>query len=1213
MFPRVVPLLSVLALMAGGCDAKWSYVDADGDGVMPDGGDCDESDASIYPGAPDTWYDGIDSDCAGDNDYDADLDGYDGGPDGTDCDDNDASIHPDALDTWYDGVDQDCGGNSDYDFDGDGHDSADQLSTGTDCDDEDAEINPDATTDTWYDGVDTDCDGTCDYDQDGDGYIPLDYQDLADTSTGGNCEATDQGDAYEFGDCDDLDSGTFYDPTVEEEWYNGVDENCDDNDGDQDGDGYWHLDYETLVADAGGEPLEIPDGKEGDCWDADDQADDYAAQFGWDDLDADQVHPDAEDRWYDGIDQDCGGESVDEDLDQDGDGETPEYYGGTDCNDGGAVDPSGGIVDDADSGELSASAIRSGAVETWYDGVDQDCDDADDYDADGDGYQHEAFDGTDCYEATAYDSDTDPGGIGAADINPGEDETWYDGTDQDCDDWSDDDADKDGYDHESEGGTDCFEDTSKDTDSNPGGIDADDINPGEAETWYDGTDQDCGDESSDYDADEDGYDHEEEGGTDCYEGTSKDVDSNPGGVAADDIHPGASDAWYDGTDADCDDASDYDADADGQDSDSYGGEDCDDTNDEVYEGRSEDCDTLDDDDCDGSTNENGADNCSTFYFDADGDDFGTTANRCYCEGLGSYTAPESGDCDDADGAIHPMPPRSATMSTTTATTTSTTPTTASTRPPPTRTTLTTMATATATRAEDATYCDSSVASAADYVSNSSDCDDSSVLAYTGATEVCDDYDNDCDGDVDDADSDVDASGGDTYYLDDDGDSYGDPADSKMYCDATAADDDDYVSNSDDCDDTSALAYDGATEVCDSVDNDCNGDTDEADSGLSGGTTYYVDDDGDGYGDNDSGADYCSDPGSGYATVDGDCDDGSELAYDGAEEICDDYDNDCDGDVDEADDDLTGGTTYYFDNDGDGFGTDSSAAVFCDDPGGKYVTEGDDCRDSGSYAGTTFPGSAEIESSTDCMTDYDGDGYGSDDPASGVTAGSDCDDSSTDHTYASTDDESELLIDNDCDGYYDEDAVAAGDIYVTEFIAEPPGSTTQWIEIYNGSGREIDLTGWQFSFEDLTESEAFCIPDGELPIADGGYALLCAGATYDGTNACDYDWTADTSSSGFTGCNAGVEADLLFDGTDNDVIVTITAAGTDVDDINYGTVSTSGLGITASKSAMLSSAVVGTSGAASDNNDAGNWCETTTTYRTGPTGYGTPGSENDCTP
>ncbi len=63
-------------------------LDQDGDDVGDCEGDCDDLDDQIFPGAPDTWYDGVDSDCAGDDDHDQDGDGV---PVDADCDDTDAS------------------------------------------------------------------------------------------------------------------------------------------------------------------------------------------------------------------------------------------------------------------------------------------------------------------------------------------------------------------------------------------------------------------------------------------------------------------------------------------------------------------------------------------------------------------------------------------------------------------------------------------------------------------------------------------------------------------------------------------------------------------------------------------------------------------------------------------------------------------------------------------------------------------------------------------------------------------------------------------------------------------------------------------------------------------------------------------------------------------------------------------------------------------
>jgi hypothetical protein len=359
--------------------------DGDGDGVGFTE-DCDDWDASVYPGA-DEICDGLDNDCDGDVDEDAvdalswavDFDGDGFGDteaavrscdpvegmveDATDCDDSDAEVNPAAEEIWYDGVDGDCDGASDYDQDGDGHDS--DAYEGDDCDDLDPAVSPSAD-EVWYDGVDGDCDGADDYDQDGDGW-------------------------REDVDCDDTDPEVF--PGAEEIWYDGVDGDCDGaSDYDQDGDGYDSDAY-------GGD----------DC----------------DDLDP-GINPGIADRWYDGVDGDCDGAS---DYDQDGDGYDSDAYGGDDCDD---LDPAtfpgaeeiwydgvDGDCDGADDYDQDGDGWRNGvdcddtdaavspdATEVWYDGVDGDCDGASDYDQDGDGYDSDTHGGTDCDD---LDGATSPG------------------------------------------------------------------------------------------------------------------------------------------------------------------------------------------------------------------------------------------------------------------------------------------------------------------------------------------------------------------------------------------------------------------------------------------------------------------------------------------------------------------------------------------------------------------------------------------------------------------------------------------------------------------------------------------------------------------------------------------------------------------------------------------------------------------------------------
>ena len=176
-----------------------------------------------------------------------------------------------------------------------------------------------------------------------------------------------------------------------------------------------------------------------------------------------------------------------------------------------------------------------------------------------------------------------------------------------------------------------------------------------------------------------------------------------------------------------------------------------------------------------------------------------------------------------------------------------------------------------------------------YLEDGEDCDDTSAAIHPGATETCDDVDQDCDGIVDDN-----VPGSPTWYPDEDSDTYGDDAEAMLLCDNPGG----YVSTGGDCDDGDSAIHAGATEICDTrnADEDCDAVADDADSSVSsaGKSTWYRDADSDGYGLSSSTRLACDRP-SGYTSNATDCDDGDSASHPGAIEICEDgADNDCDG-------------------------------------------------------------------------------------------------------------------------------------------------------------------------------------------------------------------------------------------------------------------------------------------------------------------------------
>jgi hypothetical protein len=461
-------------------------------------------------------------------------------------------------------------------------------------------------------------------------------------------------------------------------------------------------------------------------------------------------------------------------------------------------------------GTLVCNDVTGNNVETCN-GVDDDCEGGIDenFDIDGDG----AFDGTDAGCAATYGASVDCDDD-APTTAPGAAEA-CNTIDDDCDTLVDEDFDVDGDGYFTETVAGCLANYAPFTDCDDGDPA---FYPGAPELC-DGEDGDCNNliPAVELDNDADGY-------VEC-EPVPLHVGNPVGGLDCDDandtVYPAAIELC-DGDDQDCDGSvdEDFDDDQDGYYDDSVaaclavwdGQLDCDDQNAAVLPGAPESCDAIDND-CDGATDED---------FDDDGD--------TWFAGSGCELVYVAVDCDDVAPNVFPFNFEDC-----------------------------------ANGVDD--NCDGAIDNNEDldgdgYFTCTGDCNDLDASTYIGAAEVCDGWDQDCDFQVDNG-------------FDDDGDGFMDGSDAGC----VAA----YPTDALDCDDGLATVNPDAVETCDAIDDDCDGGIDED-----------FDLDGDGAFDRFNGACVAA-----YGVLDTDCDDGDGDVFPDQTEACNGADDDCDGITDEG--------------------------------------------------------------------------------------------------------------------------------------------------------------------------------------------------------------------------------------------------------------------------------------------------------------------------
>ncbi|MFN3997653.1 MAG: MopE-related protein [Algoriphagus sp.] len=340
----------------------------------------------------------------------------------------------------------------------------------------------------------------------------------------------------------------------------------------------------------------------------------------------------------------------------------------------------------------------------------------------------------------------------------------------------------------------------------------------------------------------------------------------------------------------------------------------------------------------------------------------------------------------------------------------------------------------------------------DLIATNGDCNDNNADINPGATEVCDGVDNNCNGQIDEGVTT-------TFYHDDDGDGFGDPAVSIQACSAPG----NYVTNNTDCDDTNP--------------------------DINPNTVWYLDADSDGYYTGE-GIKQCESPGEGYRYADllgdGDCNDNDPEINPGAAEVCDGVDNNCNEQIDEG---VT--TTFYLDDDGDGFGDPAVSMQACSAPE-NYVTDNTDCDD-------TNP---DINPNTVWYLDADSDGYYTgegikqcESPGEGyryadLLGDGDCNDNNPEINPGAA----EVCdgIDNNCNGQTDEGFADTDNDGIADCV-DPNNDTISFVLVNSGTNGDIfNLTDGLQIDQNIIRGLSLNIRANTTPMIVGSVYITLAG-------------------------------------------------------------------------------------------------------------------------